>query len=144
MTLAQIRSRAPTGVSMSCQPAPIVVPGPTDVRPRRITFGSSVTSAASSTVGVDVGGRRVQHRDAGEQVALVDPSRSRSASASWTRSLIPSSVPVVVDSTAVTVRPSARARATRSVRYSSPVAGDGSRSPIRSRSQAASRRRCRH
>ena len=41
-------------------------------------------------------------------------------------------------SSAATSRPSSRAIATRSVRYSSPVAGDGFRSPIRRRSQAAS------
>ena len=41
-------------------------------------------------------------------------------------------------SSAATIRPSSRANATRSVRYSSPVVGDGRRSPIRRRSHAAS------
>ena len=64
---------------------------------------------------------------------------SHSARASWLRSLMPVSRPSSSTSRAATSRPSSRAIATRSVRYSSPVVALGSRSPIRRRSQAASR-----
>ena len=63
---------------------------------------------------------------------------SHSARASWARSLIPVSRPSSSVSSAATIRPSSRANATRSVRYSSPVVVDGRRSPIRRRSHAAS------
>ena len=63
---------------------------------------------------------------------------SHSARASWERSLIPVRRPSSSVSSAATIRPSSRANATRSVRYSSPVVGDGRRSPIRRRSHAAS------
>ena len=47
---AQTRQPAPIVLSTIWEPAPIVVPSPTDVVPRRMTFGSRVTSSASSTV----------------------------------------------------------------------------------------------
>jgi hypothetical protein len=40
----------PIRESTICEPAPSVVPSPIDVAPRRMTFGSIVTSVASSTV----------------------------------------------------------------------------------------------
>ena len=48
-TLAQTVARSPTVASMSSLPGPITLPVPTLVRPRRMTFGSRVTSGASST-----------------------------------------------------------------------------------------------
>ena len=54
---------------------------------------------------------------------LIARAASRVASASWARSLIPSSVPSSGTSWATTASPSARARSTSSVRYYSPVAG---------------------
>ena len=50
-TLAQIRQSRPMTESTICDPAPIVVPSPIRVRPRRITFGSRKTSCANSTEG---------------------------------------------------------------------------------------------
>ena len=52
--------------------------------------------------------------------------RLHSAAASWLRSLMPSNRPSSSKPTAATMRPSSRASRTRSVRYSSPVAADGS------------------
>ena len=52
---------------------------------------------------------------------------------------MPSNRPSSSKATALTIRPSSRASRTRSVRYSSPVAADGVRAPIRRRSQAASK-----
>ncbi len=46
---AQTKARAPTWLSMIWLPAPMTVPSPIDVVPRRITFGSRVTSVASVT-----------------------------------------------------------------------------------------------
>ncbi len=51
--------------------------------------------------------------------------RLHSAAASWLRSLMPSKRPSSSKATAATIRPSSRARRTRSVRYSSPVVLDG-------------------
>ena len=64
--------------------------------------------------------------------------RFHSAAASCERSLMPSKRPSSSKATAVTSRPSSRARRTSSVRYSSPVVGDGSSDSMRRRSQAAS------
>ena len=61
--------------------------------------------------------------------------RLHSAAASCERSLMPSNRPSSSNATALTIRPSSRASRTRSVRYSSPVAADGVRAPIRRRSQ---------
>ena len=47
---AQTTQPAPIVLSTICEPAPIVVPCPIDVVPRRITFGSMTTSSASVTV----------------------------------------------------------------------------------------------
>ena len=49
-TLVQTTQPAPIVLSTIWLPAPMVVPYPTRVRPRRMTFGSRVTSDASSTV----------------------------------------------------------------------------------------------
>ena len=65
--------------------------------------------------------------------------RLHSAAASCERSLMPSNRPSSSKPTALTIRPSSRASRTRSVRYSSPVTGDGSSDAIRRRSQAASK-----
>ncbi len=64
--------------------------------------------------------------------------RLHSAAASCERSLMPSNRPSSSNATAVTSRPSSRARRTSSVRYSSPVVGEGASDSIRRRSQAAS------
>ena len=50
MMLAQTRTPAPMVASMSWLPAPMTLPAPTVVAPRRMTFGSRVTSSPSSTV----------------------------------------------------------------------------------------------
>ena len=49
MTLAQTTQSVPMLESKICEPVAIRVRSPTDVVPRRITFGSSTTSSASST-----------------------------------------------------------------------------------------------
>src|SRR5438128_2294518 len=49
MTLAQIRARRPIRASTNWLPAPMTLPSSTEVAPRRITLGSSVTSGARST-----------------------------------------------------------------------------------------------
>ncbi len=46
---AHTRALAPTTLSMSWLPAPMTVPCPTEVEPRRMTLGSMVTSAARVT-----------------------------------------------------------------------------------------------
>ena len=76
--------------------------------------------------------------------ARMKPSlmRSRidsSASESWARSLMPESVPSSGSSRVATGRRSARANATSSGRYSSPVTGDGGMSGSRWRSHATSK-----
>ncbi len=48
-TLAQTRTRSPTVESMSSLPGPMTLPVPMRVAPRRMTFGSMVTSGARST-----------------------------------------------------------------------------------------------
>ena len=72
----------------------MTVPSPTRVRPRRITFGSRVTSAASSTSASTnaVAGSSIV-TPARIQAVLIRSRRIAVASASWTRSLIPSSDP---------------------------------------------------
>ena len=117
-----------------------MLPAPTDVAPRMTTLGSSVTSAARSTS---------QSRYTVDGSRIVTPSRMwaslsrtrrlHSAAASWLRSLMPSNRPSSSKPTAATIRPSSRARRTRSVRYSSPVVVDGVSESIRRRSHAASK-----
>ena len=132
------RRPRPIVASMSWLPAPMTLPVPTLVAPRRITFGSSVTSAARSTRPVEVDRRRVAHRHAGPHVRLVEPDpQAPLAAASCDRSLMPSNRPSSSNATAATIRPSSRASRMSSVRYSSPVAADGSGRDAR-RSQAAS------
>ena len=115
--LAQTRHRGPTIESTSWLPAPMVVPSPTRVRPRRITFGSRVTSGASSTPASTkaVAGSCIV-TPARIQATLIRSRRTAVASASWTRSLIPSSVPSSGASNATTVPPPATARSTSWVR----------------------------
>ena len=48
--LAQTTHPAPIVLSTTWLPAPMRLPSPTDVEPRRMTFGSIVTSVASETV----------------------------------------------------------------------------------------------
>ena len=49
ITLAQITQSGPMTESMICEPAAIRVRSPIRVAPRRMTFGSRMTSSASST-----------------------------------------------------------------------------------------------
>ena len=70
---AQTNARAPIWLSMIWLPAPITVPSPTEVPPRRITFGSRVTSGGERHVPVEVDRGRVAHRDAVAHVLLVAP-----------------------------------------------------------------------
>ena len=46
-TLAQTRQPAPIRLSITWLPAPMTLPSPTAVAPRRMTLGSSTTSRAS-------------------------------------------------------------------------------------------------
>src|SRR6185503_11832000 len=118
---------------------PMTLPSPIDVAPRRITFGSRVTSAASVTS---------QSRYTVDGSRIVTPSRMcssfrrtrrfHSAAASCERSLMPSNRPSSSNATAMTRRPSSRATRTSSVRYSSPVVADGSSDPMRRLSHSAS------
>ena len=57
--------------------------------------------------------------------SLMRTRSSHSAWASWARSLMPIEPAVVLERDGATIRPSARAIWTRSVRYSSPVADEG-------------------
>ena len=127
ITLAQTTQRSPIVESKICEPVAIRVRSPTDVGPRRTTLGSRITSCGELHRVVEVDGRRVEHRHpgphpavvelhphvplgAGELGAVVDPGRGARRRPCRARRRC---------------RPSSRAKATRSVRYSSPVAGDG-------------------
>ncbi len=103
------------------------------------TLGSSTTSCPNVTSAsrYTVDGSRIV-TPARIQRSLSSTRMSHSARASWARSLMPVSLPSSSVSSAATSRPSSRANATRSVRYSSPEAGEGRRSPIRRRSHGAS------
>ena len=68
---AQTNARAPTVLSTIWLPAPMTVPSPTDDLPRRMTFGSRVTSVRERHVPVEVDRGRVAHRDPVAHVLLV-------------------------------------------------------------------------
>ena len=116
-TLAQTTDRSPMRESKTWLPVRMTASRPMTVLPRRMTPGSMVTSSAISTLAsmkVLAGSWRVT--PARMWASLMRRRISTSASASWTRSLMPSSVPSSSTSSVATARSSARARGTSSGR----------------------------
>ena len=135
-TLAQTRQPAPIRLSITWLPAPMTLPSPTAVAPRRMTLGSSTTSRASCDRGVDVDGGGVVHRHAGEHVRLVDPPAQVGLDRGQLDAVVdPRQLQVVVDRhrhDRPTVRPGERHQAGQ-VQLAG--RGRGPRSPIQGRPQ---------
>ena len=116
-------ARAPTSTSVSVVSGPIVAPCATTVAPSSWVPGSTVTSGArsvSTSIQVVAGSTIVT--PARIQRSSTRRLSSAPSRASWARSLTPSVCQTSARSWPATSRPSERAMATTSVRYSSPWA----------------------